>query len=219
MKPRFTWAHLFSPSKWLRYWELRGEIKRHQAWANDKLALSVLAPSKQKDGVLLEENRLYWAKHYLAKGANPNYRAVSSYAMDERVGRYRSLKGRRSMLSLSLLYPTICKTLVEEGAVFDRSAMEAAIYVINLEQWKKRETPNTAWDMSDIAASIEALFSSPKITASLHQNYVDLSDMQIKPAYQILGRLYPGARAFAEQFVLQQETVEVATEAHTRPRL
>ena len=47
------------------------------------------------------------------------------------------------------------------------------------------------------------------------KNYVDLSAMQIKPAYQILARLYPGARAFAEQFVLQQEVAE----SHPRPRL
>jgi hypothetical protein len=205
MATHFDWSLLHSPAQWLRYWGLRKELARHQEWANGKLALSVQAPAQQPDGVLTEQNRLHWAKHYLSKGADPNARAKSSVVIEEDVGRYSSLKGARSILSLSLLYPTICKALVEAGAVFDRSAMEYALYIINLEQWNKRHDPKKSWDMSDVAASIEAMFASSKISAKLHCRYVDLSDMQIKPAYQIMARLYPAASAFAEEMLLQKK--------------
>lgn len=217
MTAHFGWSLLFSPLRLLRYWQLRQEIQRHEQWANGKLALSVLAPTQQKEGTLTEGNRLYWAKHYLSKGANPNAKVKSNTVIEEKVGRYASLKKDRSILSLALLYPSICKALIEAGAMFDRSAMEYALYIINLEQWNKRQDPNKSWDMSSLASSIEMLFTAP-IKADLHCCYVDLSDTQIKPAYQILAHLYPAASAFAEGIVLQEQTIEVE-HAVPRPRL
>lgn len=205
-------------AKWLNRWRLYVERARHNAWANDRAFTSVIAPDKQAEGMLTEAHRLYWVRHYLEKGADPNFCKAHPYSKD--AGRYRALDKGRSLLSVSVIYPSIAKCLVENGAHFDACAMETALLFMNLDQFKKRHTPTHQWDMSGCAQSIEAMFSSRVVSAPLRKEYLDLLDMKIKPAYKILARLYPPAQSFIEGELLDEATQDIKNEAQQpRPRL